>query len=87
MKFITTVDEKGIEEMFIFPRGIDHDAMAEALEGIKNKTHGNWERIYRKPVAAGFVNGVGTYGRSESLDLSARPEDDRLYSQLIGRVG
>ena len=29
--------------------------MAESFEGIKNKTHGNWKRIYRVPVSAGFV--------------------------------
>ena len=34
MKFITTKDREGKEELFIFPRNIDHDAMAE-VSGIR----------------------------------------------------
>jgi len=78
IKFITTQDENGKEDIFLFPNNIDHDAMAEALEGIRNQTHGNWERIYRKPVAAGFVENGKCIGRSETLGLKSRLKDTEL---------
>lgn len=82
MKFITTRDEDGTEEVFVFPRRVHHDAMAEVLEGIKNQTHGSWERIYRQPIAAGFVSTSGTcYGSSETLGLDARTEDTALLAK------
>lgn len=81
MKFITTKDENGKEELFLFPKGIDHDAMAEVLEHIKDQTHGNWHRVFRKPVAAGFVENGKCCGKSETLGLKARPEDSALLLQ------
>ena len=83
MKFITTRNEAGIEELFLFPRSIHHDAMAEVLEGIKDKTDGNWIREYRRPVAAGFVTASYCYGSSETLGLSARPEDTNLLRKQV----
>ena len=59
--------------------------MAESFEGIKNKTHGNWKRIYRVPVSAGFVDNDGNcFGKSESLSLESRKKEDTLllHSQL-----
>lgn len=81
MKFITTKDAEGREELFMFPSDIDHDAMAEVLGYIKNQTHGNWRRVFRKPVAAGFVSGGKCHGKSETLGLSARPEDTALLAK------
>jgi len=78
MKFITTQDENGKVDLFMFPRSIDHDAMAEAIQGIRNKTHGDWERIYRKPISAGFVENGKCFGRSETLGLEARKDDTAL---------
>lgn len=78
MKFITTQDRDGKEELFIFPRNINHDAMAEVLGYIKNQTHGNWSRVFRKPISAGFIEGGKCCGMSESLKLKARPEDTAL---------
>lgn len=79
MKYIVTRDESGREEAFVFPRTIDHDAMAEVLGRIKNQTHGNWRRVFREPVSAGFMDQDGIcYGKSETLGLSARPEDTEL---------
>jgi len=76
-KYICTVSEDKREEVFVFPRSVDHDAMAEALQGIKDQTHGNWNRVFRTPVSAGFVDGAGNcYGLSESLGLNSRPEVD-----------
>lgn len=82
MKYIVTRDESGNEEAFLFPRGIDHDAMAEVLARIKNQTHGNWKRVFREPVAAGFVDPSGRcHGRSETLGLPSRPEDTALLAR------
>lgn len=81
MKFITTIDKDGNEELFMFPSNIDHDAMAEVLGHIKNQTHGNWHRVFRKPVAAGSVSGSKCHGKSETLGLKARPEDTSLLAR------
>jgi len=82
MKYITTKTEDGIEEIFIFPSSINHDAMAEALEGIKNGTHGDWERVYRRPISAGYVDIEGRcFGYSVSLDLESRKEDTKLLAK------
>lgn len=79
MKYIVTRTEDGTEEIFTFPRSINHDAMAEALEGIRNQTHGNWERVFREPVSAGFLNEHGhCHGNSESLGLKSRTQDTEI---------
>lgn len=84
MKFITTVDDAGHEEVFLFPRNIEHAAMAEVLGRIKNQTSGQWYRVFRKPIAAGFVKANGNcYGHSETLNLSARPEDSALLLKQL----
>ena len=88
MKYICTEDEKGKEEIFLFPSHIDHDAMAEGLEGFRNQTYGNWERLYRKPISAGFImleNGqLVCGGNSQSLDLKSRhkPDTELLNKQM-----
>lgn len=77
MKYICTVDNDSKMEIFTFPRSVNHDAMAEALEGIKNQTHGNWERVYRIPLSAGFVDSNGNcFGTSETLGLESRMTED-----------
>ena len=77
MKYICTKNEKNEEEIFIFPSTIDHDAMAEVLSLIKDQTHGNWNRVHRKPVSAGFITVNGTcHGRSETLGLASRGDTD-----------
>ena len=81
MKYIVMQDEEGAEDIFIFPRRIHHDAMAEALSRIKNQTHGNWERVVREPVSAGFVSGKRCHGESESLRLKSRPQDAALLEK------
>jgi hypothetical protein len=84
MKYIVTVDETGTEDIFVFPKHIHHDAMAEMLEGIRNQTYGNWERIYRKPVAAGFINEkFECYGSSESLGVVSRKQDTQLLLNFL----
>ncbi len=80
MKYIVTKCEEGVEEIFVFPSKVHHDAMMEMLEGIKNHTHRPWNRIYRAPVSAGFISSEGKcYGESETLGLKSRPEDTTLF--------
>lgn len=78
MKYIVTRNEEGKEEIFVFPKSVNHDCMAEVLGFIKNKTYGNWERGFRKPVSAGFTDGKTCYGMSESLGIKSRPQDTEL---------
>ena len=79
MKYIVTEDYDGNEEIFLFSKDINHDAMAEFLGYIKNQTHGNWIRVHRTPVSAGFVrNALECYGSSETLGLNSRPQDTAL---------
>lgn len=81
MKYIVTAtEEEGDEEIFIFPASVNHDIMADAIYALKNKSHGAWKRIYRKPVSAGFVEGGKCTGRSETLGLSCRPQDTSLLN-------
>lgn len=79
MKYIVmeTFGADSVEEIFLFPNSVNHDCMAEVLSRIKNQTWGDWKRIGRMPVSAGFVNAEGTcYGESESLGLESRPSED-----------
>lgn len=78
MKYIVTTncDNYDKEEIFIFNENIHHDCMAEAIEGIKNQSHGNWDRQYHKPIAAGFTDGRKCWGRSETLGLGSRGKVD-----------
>ena len=78
MKYIATKRDDGTEEIFIFPRSVNHDCMAEMLRGIRDQSWGNWKRIHRSPVSAGFVEGGLCIGYSESLNLRSRQEDTAL---------
>ena len=81
MKYIVTSNDAGKQEIFIFPRAVHHDCMAEMLARIKNQSGGQWERVRRNPIAAGFTDGKTCYGRSETLNLDSR---GRLDAMLIG---
>lgn len=78
MKYIVTESEEGDQQIFIFPRAIDHDCMAEVLSCIKDRSWGEWSRVFRKPIAAGFTIEGKCYGRSETLDLDSRGRDDEI---------
>lgn len=80
MKYVVVEDEGGAEHLFVFPKAFDHDAFAEVLSHIKTGGR-NWTRQYRKPVAAGFTDGIRCYGRSETLDLSSRKIDAELLEK------
>lgn len=79
MKYICIEDDDGKPEIIVFSNSINHDVMAESVERMKNQTHGNWERVIRSPVSAGFVTSDSKcHGRSESLGLDSRPEDTSI---------
>lgn len=77
MKYVVVKDKSGNEQIYIFPKQIDHDAFAEVLSHIKTGGR-DWRREYREPVSAGFTDGVICYGRSETLDLECRPTDAEM---------
>lgn len=78
MKYIVMEDEDGKEEIFIFPKSVNHDCMAEVVGRIKNQTWGNWVRVWRTPVSAGFTDGKTCHGRSETLNLDSRGHIDEM---------
>lgn len=82
MKYIVMKSESEEEEIFLFPRHIDHDCMAEVLGRIKNQSFGNWHRVLRQLVSAGFVDDGHCHGRSESLGLASRPQDTELLGKF-----
>jgi len=85
MKYIRTVDNNDKHEIFVFPNSVNHDVMAEALAMMKNQTHGNWQRVFREPVSAGFVNAIGQcYGESETLGLESMDWDTELVRKQMG---
>jgi len=88
MKYIVTRQEDGSEEIFLFANSVPHDCMGEQLGLIRNPTHGTWGRVYREPIAAGYVYvypDLGCYGRSEALDLESRGNaDTALLKQTLG---
>lgn len=83
MKFVCTKDENDKEEIFVFPKHIDHDRFAEVLCHIRtDDARGQWQRMFRKPISAGFVSRTNKcFGRSETLDLDSRPEDTKILSE------
>jgi hypothetical protein len=85
MKYVVTQDEDGKEELFMFPKSVNHDVFANAVSRLKNQSHGNWKRIDRDVIAAGFISydyGImSCHGRSETLNLDSR---GRLDEMLIG---
>lgn len=68
----------GLETMIIFPSTLEHRAMA----------------VHGKPISAGFIrrtsnesnkSGFRCYGRSVSLNLDSRPDEDQYFlDRLLG---
>jgi len=84
MKYICMINEDNEFEIFTFPNSVNHDVMAESLEGMKNQTYGNWTRVLRTPISAGFVDAAGNcYGESESLGLESKEEDTALLANQL----
>lgn len=80
MKYVVVKSDEQGEQLFTFPKTIDHDKFAEVLNYIR---HGDrdWIRIYREPISAGFVSDGKCYGRSETLNLDSRKEDTALLAR------
>lgn len=81
MKYIVTAritETHIIEEVFVFPSSVDHDAFAESVARLKKRLPGGkWTRETRRPIAAGFYDPeYGCFGSSETLGLSSRGIDD-----------
>ena len=77
MKYVVVKSELG-EQLFIFPKTINHDAFADVLNHIKHGEGRAWQRVYKTPVSAGFTDGVTCYGKSESLKLKSKESDTAL---------
>lgn len=81
MKYLVAVID-GNEAIFVFPREVDHDRMAEALCAIRFGGEHNWDRKLFKGVesgkitSAGFIQNGVCYGRSETLNLESRGAAD-----------
>ncbi|WP_144106850.1 hypothetical protein [Paraburkholderia sp. BCC1886] len=74
MKYLVAVIE-GKETIFVFPRSVDHDRMAEALQAIRFGSERNWRRELHEEgsvISAGFVENATCFGRSETLGLDSR---------------
>lgn len=78
MKYVCFEDRKtGKQTIVLFDRHINHVDMADAVTRVRLYDERNeWYRgVY--PVSAGFVHpDLTCYGRSESLQLNSRPEED-----------
>lgn len=87
MKYIVTQQDDGVEEIFLFPTAVHHDAFAELVDSYKDQTYGNWQRVFRQPVRAGFVDGnFNCHGVSETLGLQSDPvKDTQLLIQQLNQ--
>jgi hypothetical protein len=84
MKYVVVKCE-GNEQLFIFPKGVDHDKFAEVLSNIRVDRGRDWERKYREPISAGFTDGVECYGKSETLGLASRKDVDTKLLKYGGQ--
>lgn len=80
MKYIVYQDGNA-EMLIVFPRCIDHDRMAEALEALRFGSERDWHRRQGKVLSAGFIDNGKCHGRSETLNLNSRGQTDtELYN-------
>lgn len=75
MKYVCTINEDNLKEIFFFDKHINHDWFYEVV--------GHMEDQFRKKVSAGFTNGLSCYGRSETLNLDSNPSDFELTKNCI----
>lgn len=81
MKYLVAVID-GTELIFTFPRIVDHNRMAEALEAIRFGGDRMWDRKLHKGVesgtiiSAGFIDNGVCHGKSETLNLKSRGDLD-----------
>lgn len=83
MKYVVVKNEDTeTEEIYLFPRFVNHDDFADITSYIKMSTGRDWTRSYRIPVSAGFVDAsFQCSGRSETLDLDSRNDVDTKLLQ------
>jgi hypothetical protein len=82
-KYVVVDSVEEGEQIFVFPKAINHDEFAEVLSYIKStgrRGPQDWIRVHRLPISAGFTDLKTCYGRSESLGLDSRPEDAKLLT-------
>lgn len=79
MKYVVVKTADGGEQMFIFPKSVDHNRFTEVLSYIKEGDL-DWKRPLRTPISAGFTDGRRCYGQSESLRLASRKCDAELLT-------
>lgn len=72
MKYVCTINENGLKEIFFFDKHINHDYFYEVV--------GHMDDQFRKKVSAGFTDGLTCYGRSETLNLDSNPDDFKLVT-------
>jgi hypothetical protein len=75
MKYVTTINEDSIKEIFLFEKDINHDWFYEVV--------GHMDDQFRRKSNAGFTNGLSCYGRSETLNLDSNSEDFELTKNCI----
>jgi hypothetical protein len=90
MKYIV-VNLEGHEAIFVFPKAVNHNRMAEALGAIRFGDGYYWERKLHRArekdgvlISAGFISGGVCLGRSETLGLASRGEAD---TKLLREAG
>ena len=77
MKYIVTGNiDTDEQEIFIFSENIHHDCFAEFVGHYKTQKGGDWKRVRRQPISAGFTDGVKCWGYSETLKLKSRKHLD-----------
>lgn len=80
MKYVVVHSEEQGEQLFIFPKNINHTDFSEILSYIKIGTPQHWKRVHRTIISAGFTDGSTCYGLSETLKLASRKEDTNLLN-------
>jgi len=85
MKYICAINDDGEQEIFIFPDTVNHDCFYEGVTALRNQTWGEWKRIFREVISAGFVDkDLKCYGESETLNVESRGEEDtKLLKKLF----
>jgi hypothetical protein len=83
MKYVVVNSEERGDQLFVFPKKIDHDRFAEVLSEIKETVAGKLDNFYRQPVSAGFTDGIRCHGKSETLSLSSRSQDTDMLINML----
>lgn len=79
MKYIRVKVLDGDDEIITFPESINHDVMYQSVSRMKDKLRGDWKRVSRRVVSAGFVDSKHRcHGRSETLGLESNPDDTNI---------